>query len=242
MEAAEKLVSRPQSTAYALPVEGTRPQSTPKGGYWLGPTPKDLAWVMASSQSPTDPKCARWHKPTGLRLLCAKAGPGRRQLHANDSRACLLQAPRIGYVHQHFGRASRSLTICRHSGYTACWYETDWNRHYLRGRLQEQGAAAALPRAAPGRLQRQGAAATPPRTAPDRLQRHQQDAPAIARLCLLNPDPTPIYPGHQFGHVCSSFSIVLREIFFDYTFCMGNALDPRSPIQPTLAVAGRSGT
>jgi hypothetical protein len=110
------------------------------------------------------------------------------------------------------------------------------------GRLQEQGAAAAPLRAAPGRLQRQGAAATPPRTAPDRLQRHQQDAPAIARLCLLNPDPTPIYPGHQFGHVCSSFSIVLREIFFCYTFCMGNALDPRSPIQPTLAVAGRSGT
>jgi hypothetical protein len=59
VESAEKLVSRSQSTAYALPVEGTRPQSTPKGGYWLGPTPKDLAWVMASSQSPTDPKCAR---------------------------------------------------------------------------------------------------------------------------------------------------------------------------------------
>jgi hypothetical protein len=80
VEAAKKLASRSQSTAYALPVEGTRPQSTPEGGYWLEPTPKDLAWVMASSQSPTDPKCARWRAPTGLRLPCASAGPGRRQL------------------------------------------------------------------------------------------------------------------------------------------------------------------
>jgi hypothetical protein len=48
-----------------------------------------------------------------------------------------------------------------------------------------------------------------------------------------------MYPGPHFGHVCSSFGFVLREIFFCYTFYMGNALDPRRPIQRTLAVAGR---
>jgi hypothetical protein len=43
VDAAERLASRPQSAACALPVEETRPQSTPKGGYWLGRAPEDLA-------------------------------------------------------------------------------------------------------------------------------------------------------------------------------------------------------
>jgi len=76
VDAAERLESRLQFTACALLVEGTHPLSTPGGGYRFGPTPKDLAWVMASSQSPTDPKGARWHAPTGLRLSCASAEQG----------------------------------------------------------------------------------------------------------------------------------------------------------------------
>jgi hypothetical protein len=62
---------------------------------------------MASSQSPTDPKCARWHAPAGLQLSCASA----------QNRPL---SPRTEPAEAEQNRKDRTHLRCKHRRVAAC--------------------------------------------------------------------------------------------------------------------------
>jgi hypothetical protein len=142
---------------------------TPKGGYRLGPAPKDLAGMMAIGHAPTDPKSARWLVPTGL-LLPFASRPHRR------NQAAVQQAKKNNAA-PGSSRANGAWPPCRWSGYNACWYETAKAARKRCRRLarEGQGGFYAAPittprppreRRAKGRPGRDRLVFTPPRSQP----------------------------------------------------------------------------